>query len=92
MPFIIILQNQSIFTPTFVVGASPSCDETVAEVEDQFVRHVMRSADWLDVISEVERRTEEYKCHIIVRRDVIVVLVHFDFTDGANLCVISRSR
>lgn len=54
--------------------------------------HIMRSADGLDVVSEGKGRAEEDECHIVVGRDVIVVLVHFDLTDGADLGLISWSR
>lgn len=63
----------------------------MAEVEDELMSHIMRSADRLDTVSEVEGRAEEHQCHIVVRRGGIVVLVHFDFTDGADLGSISWS-
>lgn len=89
---IVLLHNQGVFIPTFVIPAPPSTDETVAEVEDELMSHIMRSADRLNMVSEVEGRAEEHKCHIVVGGDVIVVLVHFDSTDGADLGFISWSR
>lgn len=64
----------------------------MAEVEAELMSHIVRSADRLDVVSEVEGRAEEHKGHIVVMREVIVVLVHFDLTDGADLGLISWSR
>lgn len=74
------------------MGAPPSSDETVAEVEGELMSHIMRSADRLDIVSEDEGRAEEHECHVVVRCDFIVVLVHFCFTDGPDLGFISWSR
>ena len=87
-----MVQDWRVFRPTFVIRAPPPGDEAVAEVEVELMSHVVRSADRLDAVSEVEGRAEEHECHIVVRRGVIVVLVHFHVTDGADLGLISWSR
>lgn len=85
-------ETELVCIPTSVIHAPPSSDETVAEVEDELMSHIKRRANRLDIVSEDEGRAEEHECHIVVRREVVVVLVHFDFTDGADLGLISWSR
>jgi len=86
------MQNQRVFRPTSVTAFPPSADKTVAEVEDELMSHILRSADRLDVVREVERRAEQHERHIVVRRGGSVVFVHVDFTDGADLGLRSWSR
>lgn len=91
MSFIIILQH-CVLKPTFVLVASPSWDETVGEVETEFMGRVIRSTDRLDVVIEVEGKTEEHQCHIAVGCQLIVVLVQFNSTDVAGLGMTSTTR
>lgn len=78
--------------PTFVRGALPARDETVAEVEGELMGHTERNADGLDMVTVVEGRAEQHQCHVIIRCDAVVVLMHSDFADGADLGVSSWSR
>lgn len=59
-------EPESVFIPAFEIGAPPSGDETVAEVEDELMSDIMRSAGRLDTVSEVEGRAEEHQRHIVV--------------------------
>lgn len=54
--------------------------------------HVMRSAARLDVICEVEGGAKQQQSHIVVGCELIVVFMHYDFTDGTRLGVRPRCR
>jgi len=82
---------ESVFTLTFVVGAPPSTDETVADVKHELIAHIMRSADGLNVVRKVEGRAEQHQRYIVVRCGFIIVLMHFNFTDGTKLGMSFRS-
>lgn len=84
--------SQLVPTLTSEVGAPPSGDEAVAEVEVHLLGDVERRADGLDVVGESERGAEQHQRHVAVVRDVVEGLVHFDFADGADLGAIPRRR
>lgn len=78
--------------PTFVIGASPSTDEAVAEVEHGLVDHITRKANRLDVVGELKGRAEQQQRHIVIGCENVVTIVHFHSPDGADLGVISWRR
>lgn len=55
------------------------------------MRHAMRQAGRLDMVTELEGRAEQQQCHIVLSRGVIVALVHYDLTDKTDLGLTSWS-
>lgn len=63
----------------------------MAEVEGELMTHILRNTERLDVVCKVEGRAKQHQRDIIIRCDVIVVLMHLDFSDEADLGVNSTT-